>query len=82
MISNNDKVSHSPTKLMGQSLLTLIQKKNANYGEKDLKYRFIPKAVNSKCQSEFIFLCLDQVAVGSLKPPGLDGQFKIHLFYG
>lgn len=27
MISNNDKVSHSPTKLMGQSLLTLIQKK-------------------------------------------------------
>lgn len=79
MISNDGKVSHSPTKLMGQ---IKDSEKNANYGEKYLKYRFIPKVVNSKCQSEFIFLCPDQVAVGSLKPPGLDGQFKIHLFYG
>lgn len=50
--------------------------------KKNLTYRFIPKAVNSKCQCEFIFLGLDQVTVGSLKPPGLDGQLKIHLFYG
>lgn len=56
----------------------MIQEKetNINYGEKDLKYRFIPKAMNNKCQSEFTFLCLDQVAVGGLKPPGLDRRFK------
>lgn len=81
MISNYGKVFHSPTKHVTMlKYFNLDSEKNSiNYGEQDLKYRFIPQIINNKCRSEFIFSCSELSTVDGLKPSGQDKLFKLFI---